>query len=94
MSSNLPFIFSPFWYEGDEYIDGGIVENFSFTSIPKLIEMEKEIEKEIEKERKEKKEIDIQEDKKDKENDKKESDDIQDIEDILDSILMDILEMV
>lgn len=88
MSSNLPFIFSPFWYEGDEYIDGGIVENFSFTSIPKLIEiekeMEKEMEKEIEKERKEKKEIDIQEDKKDKENDKKESDDIQDIEDIQD----------
>jgi predicted acylesterase/phospholipase RssA len=37
MSSNLPFIFSPFWYNGDEYIDGGIVENFSFTSIPRLL---------------------------------------------------------
>lgn len=90
MSSNLPFIFSPFWYEGDEYIDGGIVENFSFTSIPKLIEMEKEKEKEkeIEKEiEKEKKEIDIQEDKKDKENDKKEDiEDIQDIEDIDDIV--------
>lgn len=37
MSSNLPFIFSPFWYNSNEYIDGGIVENFSFSSIPILM---------------------------------------------------------
>jgi patatin-like phospholipase/acyl hydrolase len=36
MSSNLPFIFSPFWYEKCEYVDGGVLENFSFTSIPNL----------------------------------------------------------
>lgn len=49
MSSNLPFIFSPFWYNGDEYVDGGIVENFSFTSIPSLLSInEKEEEKEKE----------------------------------------------
>lgn len=40
MSSNLPFIFSPFWYNGCEYIDGGIVENFSFSSIPFMLENE------------------------------------------------------
>ena len=48
MSSNLPFIFSPFWYNGDEYVDGGIVENFSFTSIPSLFnknEMENKMDK-------------------------------------------------
>jgi patatin-like phospholipase/acyl hydrolase len=37
MSSNLPFIFSPFWYNSNEYIDGGIVENFSFSAIPILM---------------------------------------------------------
>lgn len=37
MSSNLPFIFSPFWYEKCEYVDGGVVENFSFTSIPRIV---------------------------------------------------------
>jgi len=73
MSSNLPFIFSPFWYEGDEYIDGGIVENFSFTSIPKLIEMEKDIEK-IEKIEKIDKEIEIKNDNEENKDDK--SDDI------------------
>jgi predicted acylesterase/phospholipase RssA len=28
MSSNLPFLFNDFIYNGDEYIDGGIIENF------------------------------------------------------------------
>ena len=28
MSSNLPFIFNDFIYNGDEYIDGGVIENF------------------------------------------------------------------
>lgn len=31
MSSNLPFIFSSFWYNDKEYIDGGVIENFSFS---------------------------------------------------------------
>lgn len=37
MSSNLPFIFSPFWHDKCEYVDGGVIENFSFTSIPRII---------------------------------------------------------
>lgn len=28
MSSNIPFIFDEFIYNGDEYIDGGIIDNF------------------------------------------------------------------
>jgi len=37
MSSNLPFIFGECFYQDDEYIDGGIVENFCFSVIPQII---------------------------------------------------------
>jgi predicted acylesterase/phospholipase RssA len=33
MSSNLPFIFSSFWYKEKEYIDGGVIENFAFSIV-------------------------------------------------------------
>ena len=38
MSSNLPFIFGECFYQDDEYIDGGIVENFCFSVIPQIIQ--------------------------------------------------------
>lgn len=36
MSSNLPFIFSSFVYGDKEYIDGGVIENFSFSMLSSL----------------------------------------------------------
>ena len=36
MSSNLPFIFSSFIYGDKEYIDGGVIENFSFSMLSSL----------------------------------------------------------
>lgn len=38
MSSNIPFIFDECIYNGDEYIDGGIIDNFptNFTFIPNM----------------------------------------------------------
>lgn len=36
MSSNLPFIFSPFWYKDKEYLDGGVIEKFPFSMISSL----------------------------------------------------------
>ena len=35
MTSNLPYIFDWFYYEGSEYIDGGISDNFPFQMIDK-----------------------------------------------------------
>uniref|UniRef100_A0A6C0KFB5 PNPLA domain-containing protein n=1 Tax=viral metagenome TaxID=1070528 RepID=A0A6C0KFB5_9ZZZZ len=40
MSSNLPFIFSTFLYNGKEYIDGGVIENFSFSMAKSLLQAE------------------------------------------------------
>lgn len=36
MSSNLPFIFSSFTYADKEYIDGGVIENFSFSMLSSI----------------------------------------------------------
>ena len=47
MSSNLPFIFSSFWYNEKEYIDGGVIENFSFSMASSLIKDREESEKKI-----------------------------------------------
>lgn len=33
MSSNLPFIFNEYIYNGDEYVDGAIIENFPFRAV-------------------------------------------------------------
>lgn len=53
MSSNLPFIFSSFVYGDKEYIDGGVIENFSFSMLSSLSSMT-EKEKIANKENKEK----------------------------------------
>ena len=42
MSSNLPFIFSSFVYGDKEYIDGGVIENFSFSMLSSLSSEKKE----------------------------------------------------
>lgn len=42
MSSNLPFIFSSFMYGDKEYIDGGVIENFSFSMLSSLSTEKKE----------------------------------------------------
>lgn len=34
MSSNLPFLFFPFQYNGSVYVDGGIYENFPVSQVP------------------------------------------------------------
>lgn len=47
MSSNLPLIFGECHYEGDEYIDGGIVENFCFSMIPVLPRVDDEPRKDV-----------------------------------------------
>ena len=65
MSSNLPFIFSSFIYGDKEYIDGGVIENFSFSMLSSLTSLtsekaeEKSEEKAEEKENAEKKIVGI-----------------------------------
>lgn len=39
MSSNLPFVFDKFIYNDDEYIDGGIVDNFPVSITDKTIKL-------------------------------------------------------
>jgi predicted patatin/cPLA2 family phospholipase len=36
MSSNIPFIFDEFIYNGDEYIDGGIIDNFPINLVDSI----------------------------------------------------------
>jgi predicted acylesterase/phospholipase RssA len=34
MSCNIPYIFSEFFYKDNEYIDGGLVDNFPLATVP------------------------------------------------------------